>query len=282
MTTIEGTAVAQRTVTIDAPSKEAILLDVRAVVEEAECLIGCVDSQSLYDDASRVVARLKGASNHLDEKRKERTRPLDSLKATLIGDYAPAIDKLAQLEKDLKASIATYIEKVEQERTNAQAIIDEQARKTRADADAKAAKIAADAETAAQELRDKAAAALAAGNVGKAAQLEIQAESKVEAAGARIATLVTNAENLAPAVVLPSMDKAKGQSFRYDYSAELDPAPGAFLLFLGWLILNPAYIKSCITTVHAGLKALASLQKEEFSVPGLRLVKKPVVSSRAA
>lgn len=271
-------AVEGRTVlTIDAPGDAKLLTPAQGVLMEAKDLI--VDSPDMKQIAAELLAKIIGTRKHLNDERMELTRPLDELKAKLIGKYQPALTALQEAETVLKTGptgILQYDQRVARERQEEENRQAEIRRRESAAADAAAAKIKAEGEAAAQKLRDEATAAAAAGDVGKAAKLEVQAANKIEASEIKALERVEAVHTL-PVYVAPPPPKVSGLNNAKTYNGRCV----SVLELAKFVVANPAFI-NLLQCNQTALNAQAKSMKDAFAIGGCELVVTTNVRSRAA
>jgi len=93
-----------------------------------------------YQFGSDEIKGIKKRRDTLEEMRKSATRPLDAVKATIMGWFKPPIALLDESESLVKRQLLAYQDKAERDRAEAQAKIDEQARREREKLEAQARK----------------------------------------------------------------------------------------------------------------------------------------------
>jgi len=125
------------------------------ILEIAKCYE--IDSHEMFEMAADELKKIKARAKELDEKRKAITGPLDEVKKQIMGLFNPPLQMLEQAETILKRAIGTYHDKIEQERREAEARAQEEARRER------------------ERLEKLAAKQLEKGNEEKAAMLQEQA-----------------------------------------------------------------------------------------------------------
>ncbi len=105
-----------------------------------------IATQEDYSQAAEVLKQVKGMAAKLEAKRKELTGPLLAIKAKIDGFFKEPIDKLAAVEKALKAGVGGYLAREEEKRqaeqhrlqAEADAKAEEERKRLQAEADAKA------------------------------------------------------------------------------------------------------------------------------------------------
>lgn len=138
-----------------------------------------VETQAQADEVSRLIEELRQIAKAADEARKEENRPFDEAKAKVQARYAPLFadpktktpGKVFSAIEALKASLAPFLRKLDEEKREAE-------RKAREEAEAKA--------RAAQEaMRQAAANDLAAREEAEAKIAEAEAAAKAASAAAK-------------------------------------------------------------------------------------------------
>lgn len=204
-----------------------------------------IDSAPMAEMAADELISIKVKQKELDEKRKSYTRPLDEQKKEIMGLFEPAVTLLNDAETVLKGALKVWQGK-EQIR-----IAQEQ--KAQREELARQQREAAKQE---QETREAAAKAEAAGDTAKAADLNMQADTK-----AAVAEVLQYAP---PVSVAPT--KLAGISTRETWKAEV--------VDLFALVKAVAEGKASIELLQANQVAInkrAVALKSEFVVPGIRV-----------
>ena len=94
-------------------------------------LIFKVVTADQYEQAGEKLKDIKGAQKRLDTLRKSFTQPLDQAKSAIMDFFRKPEEKLKQAETGLKRVMLSYVEEQERIRREAQARLDEDARKQR-------------------------------------------------------------------------------------------------------------------------------------------------------
>ena len=93
-----------------------------------------------YEQAGEKLKEIKGAQKRLDALRKSFTSPLDQAKSAIMDFFRKPEEKLKQAESVLKRAMDGYYQEQERIAREAQARLDEEARKQREKLEAQAAK----------------------------------------------------------------------------------------------------------------------------------------------
>lgn len=214
-----------------------------ALLSKAEGVsISIIDAET-YENAAAELAKVKAVSKKIDEERKELTRPYDDAKAEVMAYVRPFTEALARVEGELKRGLIAYETEQENKRKLAEAEAAERARKAQ------------------DALQNRAEKAEASGHVEKAEALREQATTMVYAAPASVA---------AP-------PKVKGLSSKKTYTAEVTD--------LMELVKAVAEGRAPIKALQADQKFLnqmATAMKDDYSIPGTKLVIGTSLASRAA
>lgn len=99
------------------------------VLSEAESFKITTDVE--YGQSGELLKQIKAHQKELDLVRRSMTRPIDDAKSRVMGFFKPATERLEKAEAAIKNAMIAFNRKREQERREAQARIDEAARKER-------------------------------------------------------------------------------------------------------------------------------------------------------
>jgi hypothetical protein len=225
--------------------------------------------------AAEEIAFAKKRVKDLTEERKELTRPLDELKAKLMGKYEPALTTYKAGIAIIEPKILSWSREQQLAREREAQRLAEIARKEKARMDEEAAKVAAKAAADAEALRQQAAAAAAEGNAARAAALESRADAKEEAGAIKAAEITTVAESLPTAPTVAAAEKVKGLHETKRWKAEVTDKAA----LVAFIAANPMYLH-LVTVDTAALTALARSLKDNMMLPGVKAVVEVGLTSR--
>ncbi|MGE0383443.1 MAG: hypothetical protein AB7Q97_01855 [Gammaproteobacteria bacterium] len=245
----------------------ALIADVDELAAIGASLV--VGSQAQYQGASELLKRIKGARNRIDAERKEMTKPIDALKASVMERAKPYLEKLDHSESRLKKALGAYLDEQERIRAEAERKAAEAARKERERLEMEAAKAAEaarrereQAEAKARELEDKGRTELAEARRAAAAERERQKLAAAQEAQAAAAAIPA-----APVVHIEAA-KVSGQSSSQIWKYEItDPA---------------ALPREYLAPDDKLIAGTVRLRKEHTNIPGVRVYSERVISSRSA
>lgn len=133
-----------------------------------------IKNQNDYETSAEFLKTIKAKYKELDDMRKNITRPLDTVKKSVLDLFRFPLEKLSKAESVIKSTMLKYMD--EQERVRRE----------------QEAKLQAEAEKKRKEMEEKAEKARAEGKEAKAVQYE------------------TRAETITTPVVAPRVDKVNG------------------------------------------------------------------------
>jgi F0F1-type ATP synthase membrane subunit b/b' len=223
---------------------DRIMVSVQAPLAEsilapaARALIAARDfTIATAEDVTIATAEARSAKLHWDQLEAMRTSlkgPIDEAAANVQRRFKPALDRWSEVAKEYRDKMGAYAEEQRRIAAAAQAKADEAARKER------------------ERLEREAAKAEAAG--------------KVEVAEAKRVAL--DELEMAPTAV-QAPEKMEGVSIATTYDAELVN----MLDLAKYIIKNPMYLP-LLTIEPANVRRLAQSLRDQFAIPGLKLVKK--------
>jgi hypothetical protein len=249
------------------PTTQAMLTKIQGDLDESRDLV--IDSPAMADIALELAGRFATVRSAMDAERLEKTKPLRDGQATINGGYNPAIEFVERAERDVKAKLTAWNNKVRQQRADAEA----QARKQQAEAKAKAEAEATAQRQAAEKLAADAQAALQAGNTDQAAELmtqaQVQADVASQTASAAVATVM-------PIVAAPATVKGARETWKARVVNKAD-----FILHVaGLLEKGDLSLLECIDLNMPALNKLAGAQKGGMSVRGVESYAESSISVR--
>lgn len=115
---------------VDVSEARQAMQDTSLMLDESS-LVVVVDQKS-YEDAGKLLIKIKAKAQELDSRRKLITRPLDQAKKAVMDLFRDPIDLLAKAELNLKRTILTYTQEQEKKRQEAERKAQEAARKEEA------------------------------------------------------------------------------------------------------------------------------------------------------
>lgn len=107
-----------------------------------------IQDDKQFEQVGTILRSIKSYQKVIEEKRLEVTRPIDEEKAAVMAAFAPTKQKLADVEKVLKAAILDYNNRIAEENRKRQ---EEEDRRAKEAAEAKKVALIGDAETAIEE-----------------------------------------------------------------------------------------------------------------------------------
>lgn len=241
----------------------------------AEAMELVIDSPEMAQIAADNRAAVNRGAKDTEEERLEICRGIDAGKAPVNDRYKPVVALLAEARKVLDEKILAWQASERRRIAAEQAKLDEEERQRKAAADATAARIAAEAAAEAERLRAKAAEAIAAGDVGVAARLEVEAENKVAHAEARVEQVVVAATTPRAVTVAAPARKAEGMHTATTYAARCNNLAE----LVKFVAANPMFL-NLVQANGPALNSQAVASKDAFAIPGCELVKTTGVRSR--
>jgi len=175
---------------IDVEEVENSASDVVALSERSSDLI--IENQEQYESASEFLKQVKSRIKELDNERKSITKPLDEAKKRVMDLFRKPLDLLDKAEKKIKSVMIAY--------TN------EQERKAREEEERLRKLAEKQAEEERKRLEKRIERAENSGKEDKAEQLREEQE---------------NIQPINVPTVAPNIEKPKGTSFRYKYTAKV-------------------------------------------------------------
>lgn len=219
-----------------------------------------INSASMYEIAASELGYVKQAIKDLTERRMIRTRKLDEIKALIIDDYRPAIDKLGEAKNYYEQGMLTYNRGIELLRKQEQARLDAIAKQAKDKleeeariANAAAAKIEAEAQALAAKSKNAAQAAKILADAAEKAEEQRQA--------AEAALLTAQVVTAAPTSI--DVAKAQGTSVRETWKARCTDK----LELLKFIVSRPEYLE-LIDVNASALNGIARSQKKNMKVGG--------------
>lgn len=200
-----------------------------------------IRDQDDYKNAAEELTRLKAVLKDIDSRRRELTKPLDDEKKRVMDYVRPFTDALSNAENLIKQGLIEYEEEQERKRRLAEAEAEERRRKEQ------------------ERLEARAEKAEAAGHVEKADALREQAATAVVAA---------------PVPAAPV--KAAGISTRKVYSAEC-----VDIKALAKAVVDGVVAPNAIQADQKFLNQMATALKDNFSMPGCKLIVSTSMAARA-
>jgi hypothetical protein len=113
--------------TIDPAKKEEMMQEIYEYLGQYSDLT--IDTQTKYDFCADLLKQVKNRATLLDTKRKERTKPLDDVKAIIMADFKQLIEPLIQFETDVKKKMIEFILEQQRLRDEEQKRLDAEAMK---------------------------------------------------------------------------------------------------------------------------------------------------------
>lgn len=188
------------------------------------------------------LRKIKALWKKVDETRKELKQPIDAEAAKVQAFYKPALDWLKEAEDIQKKALEKFMDEEDRKRREAEARAAEAARIER------------------EKLEAKAREAEAAGKAEKADALRERAE-----------TVAITAPAPTPATKLAGIGSA------FVYEAEVID----FADLLAFIVVNPMY-HYLLKIDQTALDRIAGTLKDNFQMPGTKLVKKRSLSAKSA
>jgi hypothetical protein len=236
-----------------------------------------IDGPQMLQVAADELGTVKAKIAALTEERMTLTRPLDQSKKLIMAKYAVPIGYLEQAQSAIEGAVRTYNAEQRRLREEAERKAREAAEAERRRLEAEATRAREKAEAEAAALRERAAAAEAEGRAAEAARLAARAESKVETAELRADAIEQAAAAIPTAITMPAAPKAAGMSSAFLYSAECT----SIAELVQFVASNPMYLGLLMVNGPA-LNAQAKALKDQFAIPGCKLIKTESLRSRAA
>lgn len=220
-----------------------------------------IDSPEMYQAAGDELREISTKAKKVEETRLSLTRPLDEAKRRIMDLFRGPLDRLAEAEKVLRASMLTWKraedERIARERAEAERI----ARQEREAAERAAREAAEAAERARRE-----AAELAAAGDDDAAELAAAAAEDAAAEAAAAAEAVELAEIAPPVAIVAEAPKAAGIATRQTWKAEVIDFAALVKAAAERPELLP-YLEANMQTINGVAKSL----KAECRIPGVRV-----------
>lgn len=228
----------------------------------ALAIAGRDDLELAADDLQDI----RGMRKQIEERRVALKEPILRAGREIDKLFAEMDGPLAQAEALYKNAIATFDAK-ERTRIAAEQRAAQEAQQREQERLRKEAAAAAErAQAEADKLLKAAQAAAKKGDAEKAAALQSEA-AVTQASGQATAQALTTAASTMMAPVAEAAGKADGVGVRYDWSWELQDAA----------LIPREYLAIDETAINRVVKAL----KERCAIPGIKVIRKPVVSVRS-
>jgi hypothetical protein len=243
-----------------------------------DLIVDCDDMEAIANESLHIIA---GNLKRNEAFRAKLLEPFRMGTAMVNGWFKRPNEMYAEARQVTDGKILTYRRAKEEARRLEEARLAEERRKEEARIAAEAAAAAAEAEAKAEALRLQAEEQAAAGNAAEAARLAAYATAASASGREQVQDILEQATAIAvPVMLAPAVQKLDGTHERRTYGAALDPGREAEVL--GWLLQHPEYIAGCIEFKKSGWDSLARTMKEQFNVPGMKLVRKTALATRAA
>lgn len=249
---------------VQVPEKAAILTPAERKLAEMEAIV--IDSPDMAEIVSAERTDINRALKNTEEQRLAIIRKIDESKEPVNTLFRPVVELLKRAKDIADRKLLAWNDQVRREQEAEQRRLQEEERRRQQKAEEEAAAIRAKADADAQALREKAAAAAAAGDVGKAAKLETQAENKLATADAKVESVVAA---VVPAPVLAAPPKVSSTDERMTYSAEVED----FSALVKFCASNPMFV-GLLQVNQPALNAQARSLKKAFAIPGCKLIEK--------
>lgn len=250
---------------LDAPNA-VTSIDSTSMIDEATELV--IDSPMMAELAGEMLISAKVLYDVAEAERKLMVKPINEAHGNVQSFFKRHTDPLERVIAILKPKIIAYNTEMQRKAAEKQRIVDEAATKERSRLLQEGMATAARADQAANKLRDEAAAAAAAGDAVRAAQLSAKADSKEEAGAVQAAELQMAAASTVAVIVAADTTKVAGISaMKSNWKFQIDDESKIPREFL------------CPDEKKLG--AYAKAMKESAKVDGIRFFNDPSIAIRA-
>jgi len=212
-----------------------------------------ITTQQEYDNAVKLVQKVKTNLKCLEGDRKEIVAPFNAKVKEVNGKYSAVTDKLSNAEIVLKKAMANFFNEQERLRIEAQRKAEAEAAEARRLAEEKAAKE-----------REKAEAYREQGKDDLAEKAEARADSAEMKAEQTVAPIIENNA------------KVSGVSYKTTYSASILDMETA----VNAINANPSY-RHMVSIDLKAIERLAGTLKGNLILPGIRIMEQKSVSVRS-
>lgn len=237
--------------TLSVPDRDSLDRSAAGSLRMAESIV--INDDADYEMAAEELTAVKAKAKALEERRMSITKPLDQAKKAVMDLFRGPAEALTQAELVIKRAMISYQDEVkrkaEEERRRAEELAAQERARLEAEA-ARAKEEAAKAETPEQ-----------------AAELLAQAEQATA-----VATVLQ-----APTVA-DSAPKVKGVSTR----VTLDYEVRDMLAFVRWIAVDRPDLVSLLLVDSVRMRAIVRAVGDSSPMPGIEIVEKKSLSSRAA
>jgi hypothetical protein len=227
-----------------------------------------IDSPEMYQAAGEELRDIATKAKQIEETRLSLTRPIDEAKRRIMDLFRAPLDRLKSAEEVLRGSMLTW-KKQEDARIARER---EEAERAAAAARQRIEQERIAAEAAEREARDKADAALAAGNDDEALMAIAAAEDA--AAAAEAAAEAAEIAEIAPPVALTATaPKAAGIASRQNWKFEVTSLEQLVAACAGVPVdkLARRELLVYLTTDDKAIGGVAKALKAETRIPGVRV-----------
>lgn len=261
-------------ITLLPPSGDVLLREARSMQSTAAAIV--IDSNDMLEIANGELGDVKTRITALEAKQKEILEPLATVEKNVRALFREPLRLLNETESTLKLGISNWMRKEQARIAEEKRKAEEEARRTREAAARESARIEAEAKERAAKLEAEAKAAAAAGDVGRAAALEVKAQQAEETGYQRAADVSAQGQMVVAAPVAAA-PKAAGVSLRTTWKGRVKDKAKA----LAFIADKPQFHHLVEFDVSA-ITALAKAMKTglETAVPGLEAYEEFSVSKR--
>lgn len=257
---------ATRTLVVTGPDLNVLLANIAADMEIAPTME--IDSDEMVNELTGMLGRISTVQNAMERERKERKAPLLETGKWLDDGYNPMIQTLGSLIAQGKAKLTAY----NNAKIAAQRAAEAAAAEARRREAEEAARKEAEAIAAAKKLVEDAAALHEQGSEQVAQAMASDAMAAVDTARRDAATAAA-AVYAAPVRTAPAVKGASEQ-----WSAEVTDKAALIVHIAKKIEAGDLSLVGLLEVSTSALNALAKLQKQHLSLPGVR----PVVTNRIA